>query len=216
MKVIFGKYPERLVCGIHTRFMDKRYGYTDWPDQQTKFETFLEKLEDVVQSAYNVVNVLWFDRQTQKIKVRIDRHDTWGMDHTLAHIIVPMLEQLRDTKNGAPIVDNEDVPERLRMPDEWLATKYNVNGETDENFFKRWDWVLEEMIWAFQQHQKDDWTEQFYTWEETVPGDPEASELDTMLGIRIKHVDQEGLDAANKRLANGLRLFAKYYGSLWD
>ena len=44
----------------------------------------------------------WFyDKQEQKVKVRIDKYDTWSMDHTLAHIILPMLKQLRDTKHGS-------------------------------------------------------------------------------------------------------------------
>jgi len=46
--------------------------------------------------------------------VKIDRWDTWSMDHTLAKIILPMLKQLKDTKHGSAIVDLEDVPEELR------------------------------------------------------------------------------------------------------
>ena len=29
-------------------------------------------------------------------------------------------------------------------------------------------------------------------------------------------VDHEGLDAHNERIKNGLRLFGKYYRTLWD
>jgi len=46
--------------------------------------------------------------------VKIDRWDTWSMDHTLAHIIITMLKQLKETKHGAPCTDDEDVPEYLR------------------------------------------------------------------------------------------------------
>ena len=46
--------------------------------------------------------------------IKLDRWDTWSMDHTLADIILPMLKQLRDTKHGSPMVDDEDVPEHLR------------------------------------------------------------------------------------------------------
>ena len=54
---------------------------------------------------------LWVEKfRKQKINVRIDKHDTWSMDHTLAHIILPMLKQLKETKHGAPNVDDEDVP----------------------------------------------------------------------------------------------------------
>ena len=46
----------------------------------------------------------------QKVNVQIDKWDTWNMDATLAHIIVPMLKQLKATKHGAPYVADEDVP----------------------------------------------------------------------------------------------------------
>ncbi len=36
------------------------------------------------------------------------------MDYTLSHIVVPMLKQLKETKHGAPFVDDEDVPEELK------------------------------------------------------------------------------------------------------
>jgi hypothetical protein len=100
--------------------------------------------------------------------MELDDQATWSMDHTLAHIIVPMLKQLQDTKHGAPVVDNDDVPEELRMPEDWYEGKYKVDGSTDTHFFDRWDWVLEEMIWAFEQKVKDDWEEQFCSGEHDV------------------------------------------------
>ena len=88
------------------------------------------------------------DDGERTINVRIDDYDTWSMDHTLAPIILPMLVQLKATKHGAPFVDYEDVPEELRPEPEWYE-KYSKNGETDPDFFKRWDWVMDEMIYAF-------------------------------------------------------------------
>ena len=78
----------------------------------------------------------------QKVNVRIDKWDTWNMDVTLAHIIVPMLKQLKATKHGAPLVELEDVPEHLR------SEKTNEYG-VDDTHFERWDWVMDEMIFAF-------------------------------------------------------------------
>ena len=37
----------------------------------------------------------------QKQKICIHKYDTWSMDHTLAHIVLPMLVQLKRTKHGA-------------------------------------------------------------------------------------------------------------------
>ena len=38
----------------------------------------------------------------RKIKIQIDKWDTYSMDHTLAMIIYPMLLQLKATKHGVP------------------------------------------------------------------------------------------------------------------
>ena len=120
-------------------------------------------------------------------RVKIDKFDTWNMDVTLAYIIVPMLKQLKEVKHGAPFVDNEDVSDELRASDEDLHT-YSKNGETDEHYFDRWDYVMDEMIFAFQ--SKLD--EQFFS--------------DDIINY----------DAYSDRINNGFKLFGKYYNGLWD
>lgn len=126
------------------------------------------------------------DSEDQVVEVQIDSWDTWSMDHTLTYIIVPMLKQLKETKHGAPNVDSSDVPVHLRCND--VSSKaYWTDGTTDENFFKRWDWVLDEMIWAFT-YKRDN--------------------FDTIMDKDPK--------AAQERMTNGFRLFGKYYESLWD
>ena len=192
MKVYIGEYPNRLVCRMHTRYMDRKYGHMIWPEaeEQTRFQRSLELFEDAVQSVYNVFNWIWFDRRKQKVKIRIDRQDTWSMDHTLAPIILPMLKQLKETKHGAPNVDWEDVPRELRPSGEELHA-YNKNGTTDEHFFERWDWVLDEMIYAFDcKANKDD--------------------------VWMRFEDRKEIDKEQERISNGFRLFGKYYEALWD
>ena len=90
----------------------------------------------------------------RKISVQIDPWDTWNMDHTLALIATPMLKQLRDSKHGAPYVDDEDVPEELRKS---TAPPTKNEWDTDDNHFKRWDWILDEMIFSFESKVTDDW-----------------------------------------------------------
>ena len=204
MKVSIGKYTDRLTCNIHTNYMQNKYGF-DWPEQ-TRFENFLEKLEDFIQTLYTPINY-FLDKRTQKIRVKIDRWDTWSMDHTLAPIILPMLKQLKETKHGAPWVAVEDVPRELR-PTKKEVLKYNAEGSTDPNFFKRWDWVMDEMIWAFEQKCLDNWEEQYYgKWVE------DSSK--TFGGYHI-NADDEGRKAHQERMSNGFRLFGKYYENLWD
>jgi len=131
----------------------------------------------------------------QKMSIQIDEFDTWSMDHTLAPIILPMLIQLQETKHGSPFVDNDDVPEELRMPDGWHLhnCRLTKNGETDEKFHERWDWVLNEMIYAF---------------------DCKANKDEVYMRFDIK--DRDAMDKEQERISNGFRLFGKYYENLWD
>jgi len=133
------------------------------------------------------------DGEDQKVEVQIDEWDTWNMDHTLAHIVLPMLLQLKETKHGAPDVDMNDVPSELRCNDV-ESRAYWDKGETDEKFFDRWDWVLDEMIYAFDcKANKNDWYMHF--------------DIATQ---------REAMDREQERISNGFRLFGKYYESLWD
>jgi hypothetical protein len=140
--------------------------------------------------------------------VKIDRWDTWSMDHTLSFIIVPMLKQLKETKHGAPCTDDEDAPEELKSTS---APPRENEWDTDENHFKRWDWILNEMIWAFEQNLSYDSEEKFFDhaeWDE--------KEKDFGKNLHKIKIDQVGLKAHQDRKKNGFRLFGKYYQGLWD
>mgnify|MGYP001048232688 CR=1 FL=1 len=192
MKVRIGPFPNRMLCSIHTNYMNDKYGYVDWPTEYTKFERMLEKVEDFVQGFYNYTINLFLDRREQKIKIRIDRWDTWSMDHTLAPIILPMLIQLKKEKHGAPCVDNVDVPKQLRATKKQIEA-YGKKGEVDPKHFDRWDWVMDEMIYAFDcKANKDD------------------------VYMRFDILDRDGMEKEQERISNGFRLFGKYYEGLWD
>ena len=152
-----------------------------------------------------------------KVSVHIDDFDTWSMDHTLAHIIVPMLKQLKETKHGAPQIDAEDVPKELR-PTKKEINDYNKNGEVDLNFFARWDWALDEMIFAFES-KHEDWEEQFISGEHDILcieiEDTDLVELVAGPNDTYK-IDWEGRNAYQERISNGFKLFGKYYENLWD
>lgn len=149
----------------------------------------------------------------QKKSIRIDPWDTWSMDHTLADIILPMLKQLRKTQHGAPCTDDEDAPEHLRS----TAAKPKKNEwDVDEFHFKRWDWILKEMIWTFNEHAKDRdpdfWIKKpKHKWVD-VEGKDWKEIITTDKGI----YDEEKAKAYWARKRNGFRLFGKYYQNLWD
>jgi len=138
--------------------------------------------------------------------VKVDYHDTWSMDHTLAHIIVPMLKQLKATKHGSPMTDLEDTPEHLHPK----VAPGPHNNYDDETVHDRWNWIMDEMIWAFEQKLKDDDDAQFYDHSGVQSGASLNQQINQM------KVNRAGLDAHNARKANGYRLFGKYYQGLWD
>ena len=206
MKVKIGSYPNRLICNIHSNHMNKKYGYNGMEGNQSYEDHVLEAIDDGIQRVYDVFNWIWFDRRTQQIKVRIDRWDTWSMDHTLAHIVLPMLIQLKATKHGAPWVDDEDVPEELRSTS---APPKENEYDTDDFHFKRWDWVLDEMIWAFEQKCRDDWQDDYY-------GDYVEDQKNGPMAGSFGWIDHEGRAAHQERMSNGFKLFGKYFENLWD
>lgn len=163
----------------------------------------------------------WIDsKKKRKIKIHIDNYDIWSADYTLALIIHPVLVKLKERQNGAGHVDDEDVPEELRSTSAPELTEEEKNtGHTDANYFKRWNYVLGEMIHAFECTIDEDWEDQFHTGEFDHQWIKiEGTDLTEMVkGPNDTHKwDQEAEKKAWDRRKNGLRLFAKYYHSLWD
>ena len=194
-----------------------------WIDRPAWVEKWTDRLEPISKG------IMWvLDRVHPKIEyVKIDRWDTWSMDHTLAPIILPMLKQLQKTKHGSPSVDDEDVPEGLGLRSTEAPAKEN-EWDTDENWFKRWDWVLDEMIFAFTCKVDDSWENEFRSGEHDmlwVPVDIDGNEVPKgeHRSYQMKHgpndtyqCDYEGMKVVEARIQNGFRLFGKYFSALWD
>ena len=126
----------------------------------------------------------------QKVSVKIDVWDTWSMDYTLAPIILPMLVQLKKAQHGAPNVDMEDVPKELRATKAQIK-KWAKAGDVDPKHFERWDWIMDEMIYAFDCKVKKD-------------------------EVYMRFEDPDKIKQEQDRISNGFRLFGKYYECLWD
>jgi hypothetical protein len=65
----------------------------------------------------------------------------------------------------------------------------------DHLYFDRWHWVLNEMIFSFSTKIDPSIEDQYFTED---------------------GYDEAGMEKHQKRVANGFRLFGKYYESLWD
>jgi hypothetical protein len=174
----------------------------------------VEAVDDMMQWLYDHSINLYLDRKKQKVDIRIDRFDTWSMDHTLAPIILPMLKQLKTTNHGAPNVDAADVPKELRATKKQLDT-YGKKGDVDPKHFERWDWIMDEMIWAFEQKCRDDWSGDYYKYEDT-PEDDKSEDFSERMGLKLVWEDRKGHQEHQLRMTNGFRLFGTYFENLWD
>jgi hypothetical protein len=188
-------------------YMDKKYGTAEWfnnKDQYTTFEKLLEKLDNFVQFLLdNTVNLIQMKRK-RKVYVKVDSWDAWSGSNTLAIITLPLLKRIKQDKLGAPYVSNEDVPEHLKSLEE---SEYVV----DKNWFDRWDYVLDEMIWTFERLSMEDWTDLCY---EGV-FDAELTPEGFVYGSNhTSKFNKEKYEELKKRIDNGLMLFAKYFQNL--
>lgn len=154
--------------------------------------------------------VYTFDRKKKIYRepvVRIHGYDVWDMDKTLSYIMVPLLERLQAEKIGAPFVSDDDVPDQLKSTS---APPKAKEYDTDEYWFDRWDYVLNEMIWAWKMirdHDGADYSSYYARIPEGVTG------IDDIPNMTEK--EYASVDSQEKRINNGLLLFGKYLRGLW-
>lgn len=225
MKVYVGPYRYNWSAYTFERwYFDKKYGESSWEMDENKYTQLDKSIVYICSVWQKVLNktINKYLERPRTIKVHIDDYDVWSMDHTLALIVHPMLLKLKAQKHGSPFVDSEDVPEHLH-PDPNRA-KMHENGEiaewdVDNSIHDRWEWVLNEMIHAFECEVDDEWERQFESGEVDFTWEKDEETGHSTMGKGPNHtfvVDREAMDKAWARRKNGLRLFAKYYHGLWD
>jgi len=214
MKVYLNGYPDHWLSPY--TIIDYVFFWTDWSkcsrnkgviadelwvDHPEWVEVWAKRLDPFCQA------LKWVrERINPTIRyVKIDYPDTYSLDYTLAYIICPLLKQMKAVKHGYGWVDDEDVPEELRSHNGTKDDEYSW----DSNAEARYDYIIDEMIWAFEQKLSDDDEKPFFDHSESE-GIADFNE-----SIRKLKVDREGLKAHQDRKSNGYRLFGKYYESLW-
>lgn len=163
----------------------------------------------------NKIYDFFYSRKERKIKIIINDYDVWNMDYTLALIILPMLKKIKENKQGAPLVDDCDVPDNIKSSSS--QSKENQN-DTDEFHFDRWDYVLDKMIFSFEHIINDSWEDQYKT------GTPDFQFIktsDNMLQMiegpnHTYQIDIDGIKKIENQINDGLILFGKYYRCLWS
>jgi hypothetical protein len=217
MKVYLGKHINwigpyqiaEMLC-FWVKEVPDELGMLHKPDWVHDFGTWLAKDQDGNDS-WLTRFCEWTPGKRKRTEwVHIDNYDVWGMDHTLALIIVPMLKKLKTQKHGYGWVDNKDVPTELRSTATGARTGVKNKWDWDNYAEARYSWMMDELIWTFEQLANDDHESQFYDHTES------RKEKDFNKSIRKLKVDHTGLELHQKRIENGLRLFGKYFRTLWD
>jgi hypothetical protein len=184
---------------------DEKYEHTEAYDRVHNFGKWLSKDKNGDDSYLSRFCSWVHSKQTRTVKIKIHEYDVWNLDDTLVKITLPMLLKLKECKQGSGLIALEDVPEDLRGTD---TEEYDdqkcfdfYRDETDvqkdkADIHTRYNWVLDEMIWAFNELNEGTWEDQYF-------GKNGSSDTEAYM----KH---------HKRIQNGLRLFGTYMSTLWD
>jgi len=155
--------------------------------------------EPIIEKWSNRLNplcVLWMDFldlvHPRIDYVKIDYWDTWSMDCTLSNIILPMLKQLKGSKHGSGFIEMEDVPEHLRYTN---TESYDHQSVFD--FYHKEDLTVGNR----DIHARYDWV---------------IDEMIFAFEMMVNENDWKATREECDRMDNGLRLFGKYYRTLWD
>lgn len=163
---------------------------------------------------YYLLNWIYSKRH-QRVKVKIHDYDIWSMDNTLAHIILPMLHKIVDSKQGVPFVDDQDVPQEITITSAGPHEPHTV----DEHQEARWNYVLSEMIFSFDSlvGSGKEWEDQFFTGVSDWVLDKSVDGWNTLEHgpNHTQVIDLDGIKVYQERIQNGFRLFGKYYQNLW-
>lgn len=229
MKVYIGPYDHWFrPAKWFKNWIHRLYGFSDkqhWHViERLKYQASdeLEKLDDWLDDfwLYNWLLALehWVrNKFERKIQIRIDKYDVWNLGDTLALIALPMLYEFkRQGIDGAPPVDDEDVPEYLRATAAPPLTEEEQNhGAVDKLWHPRWNWVVDEMIWAMEQVNDPDADSHFHT--DADPAKPRNEKgISFEESMQRGKFDREGYMAFHNRKRHGLKLFGKYLEALWN
>lgn len=199
----------------------------------------LRKMNRIEILVYNVVEFIqkkvvnpfnhYMDSR-ERVSVRIDDWDTFSLDYTLAHIILPALKKFKDKDQGRFSVDDEDVPDEIKSTSSKPFDPYV--GEIDEFYEARSEYILDAMIYSFEHIIDDSWKNTFYTYtDDTRPefnfiaidyagNEVDEDEYDGEIMYRMDSknnmiIDRDGIESVEEKIDFGLRMFGKYYRGLW-
>lgn len=183
MKVYIGKYPTDWVA-LFARKIEKVFGKIGLSEEkQDNFFTWYYGIKWLNKPFLRGTN-------PRRSLVKIDGHDLWALDATLAIVIHPALVKFKENRNTYAFVDKEDVPEELH-------SDYDEYGYSA----KAWDYVLDQMIFSFEMLADSKKYDEYCGYG--------AKPFDVHKSIKLEK-------ELNEKIQKGLVLFGKYCRNLWD
>jgi len=205
MKVYMSNYRNHWLSPYHIleKFFFWRKDYDAYDKEPPKW------LQDMMRG----INTLLDTIHPRIEHVKIDNYDVWNFPETLGLIVLPMLKEIRKQKHGSPFVDDELVPDYLKSMN---AQRVENEWDVDDNFHKRFEWALDEMIWSFSQLNTD-WEAQYRTGVSDIQWiklDGGTSQMVDGPNHTMK-TDFDGMKRHQARMQHGFKLFGILYQSLW-
>ena len=156
----------------------------------------------------------WFRRKRQKWTTGFPHEESWDFKSALASWALPRLKHMKDNLHGYP---SRLIPEEKL--EEMFAGKEVVREGWDireESGMKEWNKILDKIIWSFENHDN-----------EPTPTEPENYDSRCNMtkyddgSTEYEHLDDRPWDwteceVHDKKVQEGLDLFAKYYKDLWS
>lgn len=174
------------------------------------------------------VNIRNFNKgpKERKIDIKVEKWDTYSLDHTAALIILPLLLQLKHGKQGVP----SDFVARVGGDMDRNYVFEFIQEDENEVFDKlcqEWENTLDKMIWSFQQIVDDSYDDKYhhghikFGWKPIVITNPTTGVVEEMYEMVDENPDEHWYDYVGhqlheERIQEGLELFGKYYRNLWD
>lgn len=174
------------------------------------------------------VNIRNFNRgpTERRVDVKIEKWDTYSLDHTAALIILPLLLQLKNSKMGVP---NDFVQRVGGDMDSNYCFDFIMEDENEvfDKLCERWSEALDKMIWSFQQMVDESYDDKYHHgkmkigWKPVERLNPATGVVEKMYEMVDENPNEHWYDYVGHmmhedRIQEGLDLFGKYYRSLWD
>ena len=156
----------------------------------------------------------WLRKKRQKWTTGFPHEEFWDFKSALANWATPRLKHMKDNLQGYPsCLIPEEKWEEISAGKEVVKEGQDIR---EEHGMKEWNKILDKIIWSFENHDNE-------------PALTEPENYDSRCNM-IKYDDgsteYERLDdrpwdwteceAHDKKVQEGLDLFAKYYKDLWS